>query len=299
MSDFKDRIAVIILTYNQRDKTLDCLTALLEKPEQPLFVLVWDNGSTDGTVEAVRAAFPTVLAHPRPQNLGVAGGRNAAAKLAVEEFSPGLLLFLDNDILVEPAFVGALAKPFTENPEVGQTQAKLLFLHDRRVINDGGGAQIDFTFWRIRPVGYGEIDRGQYDTPRQCNSCGGAMMVRTELFQQLGGFDESFNPFGPEDMDFTLRLQKSGYQAWYIPQAVGYHEVSHTFGKGYSEEYAQYKSRHWLVFMRRHASPGQKAAFYLFGAPYLAVRAIIREARRGNLAAIRGLFRGILKSSRR
>lgn len=296
MVEILNRIAVIILTYNQREKTLDCLTALLEKPELPFFVLVWDNGSNDGTVEAVRRAFPTVLAHHSPQNLGVAGGRNAAAKLAIVEFTPNLLLFLDNDILVEPAFVGELAKPLSENTRVGQTQAKLLFLHDRRRINDGGGARIDFVFWKIRPVGYGEIDRGQYDTPRQCNSCGGAMMVRAAVFQQLGGFDERFNPFGPEDMDFTLRLQKLGYQAWYIPQAVGYHEVSHTFGKGYSEEYAQYKSRHWLFFMRRHASPGEKAAFYLVGAPYLAVRTIIREARRGNLGAIRGLFRGILKS---
>lgn len=122
------------------------------------------------------------------------------------------------------------------------------------------------------------------------------MLVRADVFQELGGFDESFNPFGPEDMDFTLRLQKLGYQAWYIPQAVAYHEVSHTYGKGYSEEYARHKSRHWLHFMRRHASPWQKAAFYLIGAPVLTIRTIVREARRGNLGAIRGLFKGILKS---
>jgi GT2 family glycosyltransferase len=120
------------------------------------------------------------------------------------------------------------------------------------------------------------------------------MMVRADVFEQLNGFDLLFGPFGPEDLDFSLRLQKAGYQAMYIPKAVGYHQVNHTFGKGYNEEYAQHKSRHWLLFMRRHASISQKIAFYLLGAPILAIQVLIREARRGNLGAIRGLIHGLL-----
>jgi len=81
----------------------------------------------------------------------------------------------------------------------------------------------------------------------------------------------------------------------YIPRAVGYHQVSHTFGDGYSEEYARHKSRHWLLFMRRHASRGQKIAFFLFGAPILAFQVVFREVSRGNWKAIRGLVRGLLK----
>lgn len=119
-------------------------------------------------------------------------------------------------------------------------------------------------------------------------------MVRSEIFQKLGGFDPLFGPFGPEDLDFSLRLQKSGYKAMYTPEAVGYHQVSHTFGSGYSEDYARHKSRHWRLFMHRHATPGQKLAFYLFGAPILAVQVFVREARRGNLGAIRGLVQGFL-----
>jgi GT2 family glycosyltransferase len=121
------------------------------------------------------------------------------------------------------------------------------------------------------------------------------MMVRSDIFQQLSGFDPVFGPFGPEDVDFSLRLQKAGYKVMYVPKAVGYHEVSHTFGKGYSEEYARHKSRHWLLFMRRHANVWQKLAFYLFGAPVLVVKVFVREARRGNLRAIRGLAEGILR----
>lgn len=125
------------------------------------------------------------------------------------------------------------------------------------------------------------------------------MMVRADVFQLLRGFDPLFGPFGPEDLDFSLRLQKTGYKAMYIPRAVGYHQVSHTYGEGYSEEYARHKSRHWLLFMRRHATIRQKVSFYLFGAPIVAVKVFIREAGRGNLRAIRGLVEGLLLSKKR
>jgi GT2 family glycosyltransferase len=289
---------VLILTYNQRDKTLACLSALLSGDDITFDVLVWDNGSQDETVAAVKKIFPNVLTYYSKSNIGVADGRNAAAQMAITQFGATHLLFLDNDILIEPGFVGALYEPFKVDPFIGQTQAKLRFMHDHRLINDGGGARISFIFWRVTPVGFGEPDRGQYDTPRRCISCGGAMMVRSDVFQQLGGFDPLFGPFGPEDLDFSLRLQKAGYQAIYIPQAVGYHQVSHTYGRGYSEDYARHKSRHWLLFMGRHASPWQKIAFYLFGAPVLAVQVFIREARRGNLTAMRGLVQGILNTRR-
>lgn len=292
------KIIVLILTYNQRDKTLACLSALLREDDISFDVLVWDNGSQDETLDAVRKSFPGVLTHFSESNLGVAAGRNASAKIAMDELGATHILFLDNDILVEPGFVKALYEPFELDAGVGQTQAKLRFLHDRRLINDGGGAQISFVFWRVKPVGFGEMDRGQYDAPHACISCGGAMMVRSDVFRQLDGFDPLFGPFGPEDLDFSLRLQKAGYKAFYMPKAVGYHQVSHTYGQGYSEDYARHKSRHWLLFMRRHASPWQKIAFYLFGAPFLAVQVFIREARRGNLTAMRGLVQGILNTRR-
>jgi GT2 family glycosyltransferase len=258
-------------------------------------VLVWDNGSGDETVAAVRAAFPEALVHGHHANLGVGSGRNAAAQLALETFAPSHLLFLDNDILVEPGFAEALLAPLLADSQVGQAQAKLRFTYAPERLNDGGGARISFWLGQVRPVGYGELDRGQYDRVTPCVSCGGAMLVRAEIFRQLGGFDKAFDPFGPEDLDFSLRLQKAGYRALYVPQAVGLHEVSHTFEPGgYSEKYARHKARHWFIFMRRHASPLQQAGFYLIGTPYLAARIIIREGRRGNFGALRGILRGML-----
>jgi len=293
-----NEISIIILTLNQRERTLACLSSLLAIRKPAFDVLVWDNGSDDGTGEAIKDKHPQVKVHRSDTNLGVAGGRNAAARLAIESFNPQYLLFLDNDMLFEEEFVTGLLRPLLDDDRIGQTQAKLRFMDRRDHLNDGGGAKINFVTWQVTPVGFGEEDHGQYDQVKPCISCGGAMMVRTKLFQQLGGFDQVFSPFGPEDLDFSLRLQKAGFQSLYSPQAVAYHVVSHTFGEGYSEEYARHKSRHWFTFFRRHASPVEKLGFFLIGLPYLTGRVIVREVRRGNTRALRGLAQGAIEYSK-
>lgn len=293
------RIAVAVLSYNQRQQTLRCLRHLLDlaASEGPFEVLLWDNGSRDGTAAAVMDAFPDVRVEACPENLGVAGGRNAAAKLAMQCFDPDFILFLDNDIVVQAGFVSALLAPFLApgGERIGQAQAKLRLADQPQLLNDGGGCRVQFWLGRTRPVGYGEVDRGQRDTPAKCVACGGAMMVRAEVFRALGGFDERYSPFGPEDLDFSLRLQEAGWEAWYMPAAVGFHDVNHTFGAaGYSEDYARHRAKHWMALMRRHASPLDWLGFMLVGVPLIAGRVFLREVRKGNFGALRGLVRGAL-----
>jgi GT2 family glycosyltransferase len=301
MTESPERVVVLVLTYNQREVTLRCLASLRNVGGPSFQVLVWDNGSSDGTAQGVRDAYPEVLVHEHPDNLGVGSGRNAAAALATQRFAPTHLLFLDNDIVVAPGFVRELLAPFSEDPMLAQVQSKLRLLNDPTRLNDGGGCHIEWWWGRTSPVGFGEVDRGQRDRRMPCVACGGAMMVRADRFQQLGGFDPIFDPFGPEDLDFSLRLQAAGHKVLYVPAAMGYHEVSHTFGKGYTQEYARTKSKHWLRLMRRHASASDWAGFLLLGAPTALVRMTLREARRGNLRSLLGTLRGVfdVSSSRR
>jgi GT2 family glycosyltransferase len=290
-------VAVVMLTLNQRDTTLRALASLIPQVDADARILVWDNGSSDGTVTAVRRDFPGVTAHHHPENLGVASGRNAGARLAQELFNPEYLLFLDNDLVLRPGFVRALRGALELDPRVGQAQAKLLYLDEPTRINDGGGCRINFWLGVTDPVGFKEIDRGQCDEIAPCISCGGAMMVRAALFHELGGFDRIFDPFGPEDLDFSLRLQKRGFKALYIPTAVALHAVNHTYeGGGYTAVYARSKAKHWLRFLRRHGTPLQKAGFYAVGAPWIALRMMFREVLRGNPGAITGSIRGMLES---
>jgi GT2 family glycosyltransferase len=293
------RVAVIILTVNQKEKTLACLDSFARSLPTYAHILVWDNGSEDGTAEAIDREFPDVAVETHPRNLGVASGRNSGAQLAVRLFNPTHLLFLDNDMILAEGFIEGLLGPFLTDRDgkVGQTQAKLRFMNEPELLNDGGGCRVQFWLGKTTPVGYREVDRGQYDKVKACIACGGAMMVRADIFEQLGGFDSQFDPFGPEDLDFSLRLQKNGYEALYVPQAVAYHEVSHTTcGDGYSEGYAEHRSRHWLTFLSRHASMRQKLGFYVFGTPLIAIRILWREGKQGNWRALKGLLKGIVRS---
>ena len=286
-----------MLTLNQRDRTVRALASFNADECRRVHVLVWDNGSTDNTAEAVRAQFPDVHVHWHHTNLGVASGRNAAAAYAMERFAPTHLLFLDNDLVLTPGFINGLLEPLIHDDRVGQTQAKLRFLHEPDLLNDGGGCRISFWRGRTQPVGFREVDRGQYDVPTPCISCGGAMMVRADVFRALGGFDAAFDPFGPEDLDFSLRLQEKGYRAMYAPSAMAYHEVSHTFGGGqYTAQYARLKAQHWLRFLGRHGTLLEKIGFALVGVPLIVLRMGIREGRRRNPGALLGSARGVLAS---
>ena len=290
-------IAVVMLTVNQRDATARCLASFRSVDSPAHSLVVWDNGSVDSTVDFLRAEYPDVIVHHHPTNLGAAAGRNAAAKLAIEEFAPSYILFIDNDMVVTPAFLRELRAPFADDARLAQTAAKIRFAEDRSRIYEAGGCRVRFWLGDTTPVGHGEVDRGQYDQRTSCVASTGAMMVRADVFREVGGFDTAFDPYGCEDLDFSMRVIEAGYYAMYIPEAVVFHERSQTFeGGGFTKVYARKKARNWFLFMRKHASPLEFMAFLFVGGPFRLSRAFIREGIRGNLGAVVGLLGGGLGS---
>lgn len=294
-------VAVVLLTLNQRATTLRCL-ASLQRVEAPRHrIVLWDNGSTDDTISAVQQGHPEVVTHHHSTNVGVASGRNAAVELAIHRFDPELLLFLDNDMEVEPDFLTELARPFAQDEALAQTTGKILQLDEPGRLYGAGGCYVKFWSGQTGHVGHGELDDGSFDTPTRCLPSGGCMLVRTRVFQELGGFDTRFDPYGPEDLDFGLRARRAGYYGLYVPRAVVYHASTpgHTFGGGmHSAVYVENKSKLWFRFMRRHATISQWIAFCGLGAPLGLVRMTVREAKRGNLKALVGLLRGVWGPSR-
>jgi GT2 family glycosyltransferase len=284
---------------NQESLTLRCLESLERVSGVRSRILLWDNGSEDGTCEAVAARFPEVQTHHHPTNLGVASGRNAASRLATELFEPEFFFFLDNDMIVEPDFLAPLVAVVRNDSSIGLATGKIRMLEEPARLYGAGGCGVRFWLGNTTHVGFGELDRGQYDTPVNCIPSGGCMLIRRSLFEELGGFDTLFDPYGPEDLDLGLRARQAGQRGYYVPQSVVLHQ-SHpgrTFEGGhYTTLYAANRARHWFHFMGRHASLSQKLGFYCIGAPWLLALLTLREARRGNLLpAVAGLARGGLQ----
>jgi GT2 family glycosyltransferase len=293
------RVAIIILTMNQCAKTLRCLDSLSKIQQPSNQIILWDNGSTDGTLNAVKEKYNTVFIHYHPINVGVASGRNMASNLAIQNFNPEFLFFMDNDMTVTPLCLANLVSPFSTQEKLAQTTGKILDMDHPNRIYGAGGNRIRFWLGETRHVGYGKIDQGQYDVTIRCIPSGGCMMVRTHIFQKLGGFDSIFDPYGPEDLDFGLKVVKAGFYGLYIPEAVVYHETrpGRTFEGGkYTEKFASLRVKHWFNFMNRHATPLQKLLFYVVGIPYLIFSFIFRQSQQGNLIpAMRSLMRGTMR----
>jgi GT2 family glycosyltransferase len=292
------RVVVILLTVNQRDKTIRCLRSLLSVSSPAFSVVIWDNGSTDGTGQAITHEFPRFLYHWHESNLGAAGGRNAGVAFAKQmlDFAPDYYLFLDNDTEVTPEFIQHLLQPFTEHPRTGQTSAKIMFLRHPEIINSAGGSDIRFWLGSTTPRGYGERDQGQYDEPVDCIAPAGCTLVMAKAFDEVGGFDTAFDPYGCEDLDLSARIIKAGYRCIYTPRSVIFHDPSQTFESGaYTSTYAQKKVENWLLFLQRHGKLHQKVLFFTIGAPYAAASTIIRELRQRNFRAIAGLVRGLIR----
>ena len=286
--------AIVLLTWNQREQTRRCLNSLVEAGYELKRVVLWDNGSSDGTDELMFNDFPEVVYHHHPINQGVASGRNAAALLAIRSLSPTHILFLDNDMVVTPKFLESLCEPFATQPRLAQALAKIRFYNDPERLHSAGGQVVNFVLGINHSIGYGEIDKGQYDVRKSCLPSGGATLVAVTVFLELDGFDSIFDPFGAEDLDFAYRARSADYHALYIPEAVVYHDYRPKMGSGKTgESYVAERVRHWMILLRRHASLSQQVGFCIGGAAVGLIKIALREMIKGNGAVLQGIPSGV------
>ena len=293
------RVIAIILTWNQKEDTLRCLRSFRVVEYPNLLVILVDNGSNDGTRRAVKEEFPEVQIIANPVNAGVAGGRNIGIDFARKHLAYDYLLFIDNDTVVTRDFLRTLVQALEANPSAGIATPKVHLLDNDGIIDNAGGGLVNFYTGRTFPRGHGEVDRGQYDgleTP-PCFPAG-ISLVRRAVIEKCQGFDLAFNPYGPEDLDFSLRAKAHGFTFRFVPKALVYHRGTKSGFKGYSPEYAAIKGRNLRRFMKRHATWYQWLCFNAL-LPVLGLRTIAREIARGNVKAPFHLIRGYWRANRK
>lgn len=218
-------VSVVVLNYNGQRHLEDCFTSLqaLDYPAEKLELVLCDNGSDDGSVAFMRRRFPGVRIIQLEGNHGFAGGNNLAAAAVESDW----VAFVNNDMHLEPTWLSALAQAHQDRPEAVCFSTKIL---------SWDGATIDFVGSGINFQGFGfQVDHGKrsstYDVARRLFSpCGGAMMIRRDIFQQLGGFDDDYFA-NYEDTDLGWRLNLLGYEIWFVPDAIAYHRHHGSFDR--------------------------------------------------------------------
>lgn len=258
----RESLAVIVLSYNKRDLTLRCLESVRRLAYRPEIVVVVDNGSTDGSADAVAAAFPEVRLVRSPVNTGAAGGRNLGVRAATAVAAARWLLFLDDDSQVHELLADELAAALRDDPRAGLATPKAYRLDAPDVIASAGGMRVRLGRGTVVDLGAGQRDAGQFEGGGTVDACVGfAVLARREAFERVGGFDETFNPYGWEEVDLSLRLRRDGWTIRYVPTAVCWH-AGGTAGRGARvASYERGKAANFLRLMRRHATAREWLGF--------------------------------------
>ena len=217
------RAAIVILNLNGRHHLEPCFQSLakLDYPRDRLEVILIDNASTDGSVEEVRAKHAWVKLVVNERNVGFSAGCNQGAALAHDA---EVLVFLNNDMRVDPAWLRELVSPLSRG-ECQSTTAKM-YSWDGKLMNSAGGG-MNFHGIGIQR-GYNEIPSHEYDVPQKTLfACGGAMAMDARVFRDVGGFDEEFFAYY-EDVDLGWRTWVQGHTVQYVPSARCWHHHSST-----------------------------------------------------------------------
>jgi GT2 family glycosyltransferase len=187
-------------------------------------LLVVDNGSEDGTVEYLRKEGIESIS--LPENVGFA----KAVNLGVARTGAPAVLVLNADTVLEPGSAATLLRALAEDDSLGGVQPRILQLEgdgerradpsEARLYSAGQALTRD---GRAVELGAGEAQSPAHLAPREVfGACGAACLLRRELFDQLGGYDESYFAFY-EDVDLNVRARIAGWRFGYEPEAVVWH----------------------------------------------------------------------------
>lgn len=245
-------------------------------------VILVDNASTDGSPGEIKKSFSKVHLIKNKTNSGVAGGRNIGIKYANENTNYKSLLFIDDDVVVEKKFLSELIKSCEVDKNAGIITPKCYTMKQPDIIGYAGGMSVNLFTGAIDDIGGGEKDQGQFDEPGYVPSAGGILLVKKEVIDEVGMFDENFNPYGWEDVDFSIRSKKKGFEIFYNPKAVVYHKGGKKNRRDNIREYEFSKMKNYFYLIRKHANAIQIITILIL-LPFRAVHVLATGLLNGEL----------------
>lgn len=249
-------VYIVVLNWNGREDTLACLRSLEPVLNERTKGIVVDNGSTDGTPDAVRAAFAGVEVLEAGENLGFTGGNNIGLRFALDRGADYVIL-LNNDTVVDPRFLPEMLTVATVSEDIGFVSPKIYFL-DPPDLLWFAGARFSTCTGYGRVIGYREIDRGQYDHVRTIDRpCGCAVLVSRRLCREAGLMDDRLFLY-VDEVEWMLRARKHGFKACYAPKAKVWHKVSASVGRESHPDAFYYGVRNTLCALNTHVPCGNR-----------------------------------------
>jgi GT2 family glycosyltransferase len=238
------RVGVVVITWERREEALAAVGRLVALPERPAVVLV-DNGSTDGTAEAVRARFPGVDVVALGENRGAVGRNVGVARLRTP-----YVAFCDDDTWWEP---GSL----TRAADVLDAVPRLAVVNARIVVEPGGADDPIVAELRDSPV----PGPAWLPGPALGSFLAGASVVRRDAFVRCGGFNARLWLGGEEEL-LATDLLSGGWELCYLDDLVVHHRAS-TLRDARLRRRVGLRNTLWFTWLRRPFAPALRRTLFL------------------------------------
>ena len=295
-------LAIILVNWNLKDDTIECIDSLVKSGSAHSQIVVVDNGSTDGSIAAIDDRYKnSIVVIEAKENLGYAAGVNLGIRYVLRQNYPWILL-MNNDTVVAENFVDEMYSG-TKNAKNYDILSPLILYHQNpSIIWSMGEKFLKHTLLTIGSFKAHDINENLSSIVPIDVTNGCAMMVNREIFERVGLFDPQLIMYG-EEVDFCWRARQAGYHfACYTPARI-YHKVSQSSQK--DKPNARYlRMRNQIIFYRRYTTALQKPFYWIFTLLRL-LKMIFLDSLKGHFEVIEpairgwmhGWFKEIVKSS--
>jgi hypothetical protein len=251
-------------------------------------LLLVDNGSSDGTPEAVASEIRGVQIIVNEKNLGFAAGCNVGLRYAMERGADQVLL-LNNDTEVDPGALDYLMD--LSAPDVGMIAPKIYYAEAPNQIWSVGGGCHPLTLEKIRDA-RGQVDKGQWNEVLERDYLAGcALLLSRRMLTKVGLFDERFFMYY-EDSDLSLRARKAGFRLLLAPKAQVWHKVAASSGGTDSPNERYWMARSSVLFFYKHVE-GLRWSIVIPYRTASAIKTTLRLISSGSAPAARAYLRGL------
>ena len=280
------KLSIITINYNGIKDTYELIDSIPFK--EHLEVIVVDNASKENEASKIAEKYPQVKVIRSDKNLGFAGGNNIGIKEAKGKY----ILLINNDTYFKEFNIDSLIERLESSDKTGIVCPKLRFAWGNNPMQYAGYTPLSNITLRNKAIGFGEEDKGQYNTAHPTPYAhGAAMLIKREAIEKVGLMPECYFLYY-EEIDWSMMFTRAGYEIWYDPSCTVYHKESQTTGQN-SPLRTYYITRNRLLLVKRNYKGINKYLSYIYLTGIVAPRDIIKYTLQGRFDLVKAVCRGI------
>ena len=279
-------MSIVTVNYNGYKDTCELIDSIPFNEEME--VIVVDNGSQEDEASLLQERYPNIKVIRSDKNLGFAGGNNLGIKAAKGDY----LYLINNDTIFRQFNPQLLIRRLEISPKIGMVCPKIRFAWDNNPIQFAGYTPLSQITIRNKAIGFGEEDKGQYDSSHQTPYAhGAAMMFKREVIDIVGLMPECYFLYY-EELDWSMMISRAGYEIWYEPASSIYHKESQSTGQN-SPLRTYYITRNRLLLVKRNFKGLKKYLAYAYLQMIVATRDILKYLFKGQIDLLKATTKGL------